>query len=97
MYKSFFIPAALAILQAHAATARLCTVQIMRDDYVHIVAHKNIGFPKPTTKPFHFKWKIHGVTYNVEVLYEQCEAKIYKEPALPDGLVIKGHIKGSHV
>lgn len=96
MYKSFLIPAALAILQAHAATARLCTVQIMRDDYVHPVAYKKIEFPGPTTKPFQFKWEIHGVTYNVQVLYEKCAAKIYQEPALPDGLIIKGHIEESH-
>lgn len=68
----------------------------MHDDYYHIAAWKDIKFPGPTTEPFKFNWEYGGVVYKVQVLYEKCETTLYDKPDLPKGLVLKGHIKGSH-
>lgn len=89
MYKSIFISAALALLQAHVASAKRCDVGIYNSDGTGLKAYKNIDIPASYSH-WDFDFKYGSATYKVRLHYDGCRSEIIGEPKLPSGLMIRG-------
>lgn len=89
MYKSIFISAALAFLQAHVASAKRCDVGIYSSNGEGLRAYKNIDIPASYSH-WDFDFEYGGVTYTVRLHYEGCKTEIIGEPKLPRHLIIRG-------
>ncbi|EHA58102.1 hypothetical protein MGG_16475 [Pyricularia oryzae 70-15] len=99
MHQSLFITAALALVYASTASARICKVGIYRaakDNNWRLRAARKIRISMDDT-PMQFQWDYKDgaskeATYKVELHYEGCEAKVVGDQKLPAYLTIKGTI-----
>ncbi|TLS26458.1 hypothetical protein PpBr36_05513 [Pyricularia pennisetigena] len=89
MYKSIFISAALALFQAHLASAKMCTVAIFNADCTVLKKRKDIEM-QPSCTQLDFEWEYEDVTYKVRLHYKGCKAEIIGTPTLPDHLFLRG-------